>query len=125
MNIMLTMQKTVEIPRDRHIHLDWDLTVPGDMPCTSVELMLVVAPASETPAPKKRKPALPASFTKVRTIEECIKEAEAKTAKRIAEGRNPFKELQEGGQLFGGIDGVEFQRMVRNEWPDYWEDSTR
>jgi hypothetical protein len=121
---MLTMQKTVDIPRDRHIHLD--LTVPEDVPYGNTQVVLVFAPSPEDVFPKTtKKPTLPEGFTPLRTLEDCKKEAAEKTAKRIAEGRNPFKDLQEGGPLFGGIDGVEFQRRIRDEWPDYWEDSPR
>jgi predicted alpha/beta-hydrolase family hydrolase len=28
------------------------------------------------------------------------------------------RKCQEGGPILGGIDGMEFQRMVRDDWPD-------
>lgn len=122
---MLTMQKIIDVPRDRHIHLDF--TVPENVPCgiTEVALVFPVSVNTDTSAKKGSANLDPALFTPPRSIEECEKEAKEKTALRIAEGRNPFKELKEGGPVFGGIDGVEFKRRCNDDWPDYWENSTR
>jgi hypothetical protein len=55
------------------------------------------------------------------SLEEFKREAAEKTANRIACGREPFEEarkLLNGRRLFDGVDGVEYQRRLRDEWPE-------
>ncbi|GHV20941.1 hypothetical protein FACS189494_05590 [Spirochaetia bacterium] len=116
------MQKIVEIPRDRHIHLDF--TVPENVPCgiTEVALVFSVSENTDTSAKKGSANLDPAPFAPPRSIEECEREAKEKTAWRQThpeEFRAMLREVQEAGPLFGGIDGVEFQRKIRDEWPNY------
>jgi hypothetical protein len=60
-------------------------------------------------------------LTPLRSIEECIRDAKAKTAQRLANSANDSM-LKYGGYLkdshiFDG-DSVEIQRRMRDEWPD-------
>jgi hypothetical protein len=62
-----------------------------------------------TPYPGKFSPELHAA----------IKEAEEKRARRLAlaeDFKARMKRAREGGPLFGGIVGLEYQRKVRCEW---------
>jgi hypothetical protein len=109
---MITIQETVTIPRDRHIHLD--LTVPETVPCGTAQVMLVFAPNAE-------KSAVLEQFAPLKTLEDCKKEAAEKTAWRMAnpeEFRATLRKFQESEPLFGGIDGMEFQKRCRDEWFD-------
>jgi guanyl-specific ribonuclease Sa len=118
---MTAIQETVTIPRDRHIHLD--LTVPDDVPYGKAQVMLVFAPLPEHSAEQAAAgEGSPPAFAPLKTLEECKQEAAAKTAWRIAhpeEFKARLREVQEGGPFFGGIDGMEFQKRCRDEWPDH------
>ncbi|MDR3122825.1 MAG: hypothetical protein LBU16_03490 [Treponema sp.] len=53
-------------------------------------------------------------------VQEAAKQAERERTDpayraEIAEIR---RKCQEGGPILGGIDGMEFQRRIRDEWPD-------
>jgi hypothetical protein len=107
---MITLEQTVEIPADRRLYLELPKTVPSGQ--TKITLNFE-PPVPQPVAPGKRKlsPELQAA----------IKEAGEKRAWRFAhpeEFEERMKKAREGGPLFGGIDGLEYQRKVRSEWED-------
>jgi hypothetical protein len=112
---MMTVQQTVNIPSDRWLHMELPETVPTGN--TEVHITFFTVPAKV----KSRDEALERLLQPLPSLEEFKREAAAKTAKRIACGREPFEEarkLLNGRRLFDGIDGVEYQRRLRDEWQD-------
>jgi predicted metal-dependent phosphoesterase TrpH len=112
---MMTIRQTVDIPADRRLHLELPKSVPTGN--TEVHITFLTVPAKV----KSMDEALERLLQPQTTLEEFKREAAAKTAKRIASGREPFEEarkLLNGRRLFDGIDGVEYQRSLRDEWPD-------
>jgi hypothetical protein len=123
---MITIQQTVEIPADRHLVLD----LPPNVPSGQMNMLLVFSheEAAERPA---EKPAVPEDDAlrrvlshKFPTIEELKAEAARKAAEQQAyfeaTGRDMLKDIIDSFETtpFEGIDGVEYQRSMRDEWPD-------
>jgi hypothetical protein len=119
---MITIERTVEIPADRRIVLD----LPANVPDGRVNMLLVFS--REEPA---EKPAAPQDDTlrrvlshKFPTLEELKAEVERKGAEQQAyfdaTGRDMLEDLIDSFKTtpFEGIDGVEYQRSMRDEWPD-------
>jgi hypothetical protein len=52
------------------------------------------------------------------TIEDSKREAAEKAVRRKASGVDPLEQYR-GSGLFGHVDGVTYQRSIRDEWPDY------
>jgi hypothetical protein len=102
--VMITLQQTVDIPADRRLSIVLPETVPSGK--TSV---LLVFSAPENPSNEN---------TKTPTIEELKAEAAAKYAATIQTGVDPARKF--AGCLNGVFTegGVEYQRRIRDEWPD-------
>jgi hypothetical protein len=112
---MMTIQQTVDIPADRCLHLELPKTVPTGN--TEVHITFLTVPAKV----KSMAETLERLLQPLPSLEEFKREAAEKTAKRIACGREPFEEarkLLNGRRLLDGLDGVEYQRRMRDEWPD-------
>jgi hypothetical protein len=105
---MMTLEQTVDIPADRRLYLELPETVPSGR--TKIALNFEALPSrSAAPRKKELSPELRAA----------MQEAEEKRAWRFAhpeEFEAQMKRAREGGLLFGGIDGLEYQRKVRSEW---------
>jgi hypothetical protein len=116
---MITIEKIVEISADRRLHLD--LTLPKTVPSgkTSVVLMF---PAAETSAPSEQETPPPYTMEPFPTIEELKAEARQKTAERFAEmektGIDPLARFAGCLKDVFPEDGLEYQRRMREEWPD-------
>jgi hypothetical protein len=113
---MMTIQQTIDIPADRWLHLELPKTVPSG----KFDLRLIFTPAQSI---RERQSGGFAHLLRdsPKTVKEAIAEARQKTAERIASGREPFEESREllnGRRLFDGVDGVEYQRKIRDEWSD-------
>jgi predicted nucleic acid-binding OB-fold protein len=126
----MTIQKTIENPASRRITID----VPGEIPVGPIILSFAPAPAAApTPIPEKTEEqdkwdaaarALgyqdDADYLRAnspKTIEEAIAEAEKKF--NDPEHKNFFEKFYgalEGEAAYG--DGMEYQRKMRDEWPD-------
>jgi hypothetical protein len=121
---MITLQKTVDIPSNRRLTLDLPQTVPSGR----VNVRLVFdAPesASEEPVHDAGDDALARLLShKFPTIEELKEEAARKAEKRQAvikaTGKDPIMELRDSFKHspFAGVDGVAYQREMRDEWPE-------
>jgi hypothetical protein len=104
---MITIEQTVDIPADRRLYLD----LPHSVPSGKVDIVLVLSTAEETPRAHT-----PTPFPNIESLKE---EARQKTAARLAcPSGDPL-------QKYCGIlkdvfteDGVEYQRKMRDEWPD-------
>jgi hypothetical protein len=116
---MITIQRTVDIPADRH--LMFDLTVPETIPAGKAQVLVVLADNS---APQDTGPLDRLLAHKFPTIEEIKAEAAQKAAKREAAikatGKDPIMELRDSFKHapFAGVDGVAYQREMRDEWPE-------
>ena len=100
-----TIRKTVDIPADRRLYLE----LPQDTPTGSAEIIVRV-PVNAPPHAGE--------FSSFPTMEELDADARRKTAERKATGRDPALELRDslkGRQIFG-VDGVAYQRSIRDEW---------
>jgi hypothetical protein len=111
----MTIRQTIDIPVSRNVH--FDVSLPQDMPYGRTEVVLHFKPSagqSGTPV-SDAKPKLDP------VLEKLLQEAEAK---RLYNQAHPeklqecLKNLRDGGPLFDGIDGVAFQRKIRDEWED-------
>jgi hypothetical protein len=105
---MLTLEQTIDIPADRKLYLELPETVPSGRTKVIINFE-TLTPQAVAPRSGKFSPELQAA----------IKEAEEKRARRLArpeEFKARMKRVREGGPLFGGIDGLEYQRKVRCEW---------
>jgi hypothetical protein len=109
---MIAIEQTIDIAADRRLHLD--MTLPETVPSGRTSVVLVFPSDKEPSSPYKPEP--------VPTIEELKEEARRKGAKRLAEwektGVDPLARF--AGCLKGVYpeDGVQYQRELRDEWPD-------
>jgi hypothetical protein len=113
---MITIEQTVDIPADRRLRLD--MTLPQSVPSGRADIVLVLSVAE--PAEKAEEEAsriyTPKPFP---TIEELKEEARQKTAARLACPSGDS--LQKYCGILKDVfteDGVEYQRKLRDEWPD-------
>jgi hypothetical protein len=108
---MTIIEKTVDISTDRHLHLD--LILPKTAPSGKTSVVLVFSD-QETPPPYTPEP--------FPTIEELKVQASRKTAERMAAmektGVDPLARFAGRLKDVFSEDGLEYQRRMRNEWPD-------
>jgi hypothetical protein len=100
---MITIQRTVDIPADRRIFLD----IPDGIPEGRVTLEVTLTSAGDTR--KRERRILDWILHPVQSYRSA---AWAKTLGELDEYRRAH------GQFFGGMDGLEYQRKLRDEWPD-------
>jgi hypothetical protein len=116
---MTTIEKTVDISADRRLQLD--LTLPKTVPSGKTNIVLVFS-STETFGFDVRESPPPYMTEPFPAIGELMVEAERKAVERFAEmektGVDPL-------QKYCGIlkdvfpeDGLEYQRRMRDEWPD-------
>jgi hypothetical protein len=104
----MIIEQTVEIPVSHRLTIE----VPREVPAGRTIL-------SFTPAPDEGRKADFAALAKRPGTEEMLAEAEKIWAWNRAhpqEVKEALRELQKNGPLFSGVDGVEFQRKIRDEW---------
>jgi hypothetical protein len=106
----MTVEQTIDIPVSRKLYLDLPETVPSGR--TKLVLNFEsLPPQAVVPPERKLSPAL----------QGVLKETAEKRAWRLAHPEDfeaRMKQIREGGPLFGGIDGLEYQRNVRSEWEE-------
>jgi hypothetical protein len=84
--------------------------------------MMTIKQTVDIPSARENLPKrIRTTLTPLKSIEECIRDAKAKTAQRLADPANDSM-LKYGGclkdsHIFDG-DSVEIQRRMRDEWPD-------
>jgi hypothetical protein len=103
---MITIARTVDIPADRHLHLD----LPQSVPSGRADIVLVLAAAEETPRAVTAEP--------FPSIEELKEEAAAKHAEMLKTGIDPLARFAGCLKDVFTEDGLEYQRRMRDEWPD-------
>jgi hypothetical protein len=109
----MVIQQTIEIPANHRLTID----VPQEVPAGKATI-------TYSPEPKSGQ-AVPAGRGKIPDdllpfVQEAARRAERERTDpayraEIAEIR---RKCQEGGPIFGGMDGMEYQRSMRDEWPD-------
>ncbi|GMO41027.1 MAG: hypothetical protein Pg6C_01850 [Treponemataceae bacterium] len=113
----MTYTQTVEIPADRRIVVE----APREIPTGSmITLTFTSIPGvGEKPETREKSAAETARemWDSLPTIEDCKREAAAKYAARKASGVDPLEQYR-GSGIFGHVDGVTYQRSIRDEWPD-------
>ena len=114
---MITIQRTIDIPPDRRLVLELPKTIPRGR----VDVVLTLdTPADPAAAEDAVSRLLNHQFP---TIKELKAEAARKAAEREAyfkaTGKDPIQELLDSmdGSAFAGVDGVAYQRAIRDEWP--------
>jgi hypothetical protein len=113
-------EQTVTVPENHRLTLD----VPREIPAgTTMRLKVVRQEPTTTVADSARtgkkqiEDIVREMQESIPTIEECLQEAEAKYAARKASGVDPLLKWH-GSKIFGDIDGLTYQRSMRDEWPD-------
>jgi hypothetical protein len=115
LNIM-TIQQTIDIPASRKVH--FDITLPEDAPYGRTEVDLDFKPAAAHEIPTEGSPLMDAKLAEL--VAEAERRAERERADPVYRQKviDSFRKAQEGGPIFGGVDGLEYQRKCRNEWED-------
>jgi hypothetical protein len=93
------------------------LTLPKAVPSGKISVVLVF-PAAETPDPGDQEPPPPYTPEPFPTIEELKAEAAARFAEMERTGVDPLARFAGRLKDFFPEDGLEYQRMMRDEWPD-------
>jgi hypothetical protein len=108
----MTIQQTIDIPASRKVH--FDITLPEDALCGQAEVILDFKPV----AAHGTRQAGDAELAEL--IAEAEKRAERERTDPVYRQKviDGFRKAQEGGPIFGGIDGLKYQRNCRNEWED-------
>jgi hypothetical protein len=100
---MVTIEQTVDIPPDRRVFLD----IPADIPEGRVKLEVTLKPAGDTGGHRPR--VLDWIFHPVQTYR-------AVSWAKMLGKLDGYHRAH--GPFFGGIDGLAYQRELRDEWPD-------
>jgi hypothetical protein len=105
------IEQTIDIPASRRIYFD----LPESFNCDQARVTLRFEPVTA----KTVSAALPAKqdddWTKAL---EKAEEIWAYNRAHPEELQASLNKLKENGPIFGGIDGVDFQRKIRDEWED-------
>jgi hypothetical protein len=109
----MTIQQTVEIPASHRLTIE----VPQEVSAGKATITYSPEPASGQTVPTGRRK-IPDDLLPL--VQEAARRAErARTDPAYrAEIMAIQRSCQEGGPILGGIDGMEFQRMVRDDWSD-------
>jgi hypothetical protein len=124
---MVTIERTVDIPPNRHLSLHLPKTVPSGR----VNIVLVVSRDEPSAKISPEVSADPGEDALRRVLSQkfpTLEELEAESARKAAEqqayydatGRDMLEDILASFKTtpFEGIDGVEYQRSMRDEWPD-------
>jgi hypothetical protein len=109
----MTIQQTVEIPASHRLTID----VPREVPAGKATLTYSPEPESVQTIPAGRRKIPDDLVAIVQAAAERAERERTDPAYR-AEIMAIQRSCQEGGPILGGIDDMEFQRRVRDEWPD-------
>jgi hypothetical protein len=110
----MTIQQTIDIPANREVTIR--LVVPETVPCGKRDLILEF--------PETQRAVDQRAVSDMPTIADLKREAAEKAERRRtdpvyrAEVAEILRDLQDGGPIFGGRDGMDVQREMRDEWPD-------
>jgi hypothetical protein len=100
---MITIQQTVEIPADRRIFVD----IPDSVPAGRVKLEVTLKSAGGAGEGKRH------------IGDWILHPIQSYRAARWAKMLGELDEYRRThGPFFSGMDGLEYQRNLRDEWPD-------
>jgi hypothetical protein len=109
----MSIQQTVDIPVNHRLTIE----LPREVPAGKATIIYNPAPLpdQDTPADRHKIP-----DDLVELYQEAVKRADRERSDPAyrAEIAETLRKCQEGGPIFGGMDGMEYQRMMRDEWPD-------
>ncbi|GHV81789.1 hypothetical protein AGMMS49991_03470 [Spirochaetia bacterium] len=103
---MMMIEQTVAVPENRHVN--FDVILPDTLPHGQVQVVVSFIPTGKE---SKTDPVL----------EKALEDAEKKWAYNHAHPEEltaTLDKLRVSGPLFGGADGVTYQRNIRDEWED-------
>jgi hypothetical protein len=106
---MIAIEQTIDIAADRRLHLD--MTLPETVPSGRTSVVLLFLSDNKSPRLYTPEP--------FPSIEELKAEADRKAAERFADPSGDSLQKYCGclKDVFSE-DGVEYQRKIRDEWPD-------
>jgi hypothetical protein len=112
--------QTVKVPADHRVSVTLD--APREIPAGTIARFDVVWHIPEEDAPHEQPQKSAAEIARemwdsLPSIEDCLEDARKKTEERLRTGIDPLEEFR-GSGIFGGVDGVTYQRSIRDEWPD-------
>jgi hypothetical protein len=116
--------QTVKIPADHRVSITLD--VPREIPAGATARFEVVWHVPGEDAPRDQPPKSAAEIVReMREAEPTPEELKERAAAQYAawkdSGIDPLEEWRDslkGKKIFGGVDGVAYQRSIRDEWPD-------
>jgi hypothetical protein len=108
-------EQTITVPENHRLTLE----VPYAIPAGAVAHVEIIwqTPSSAPTEEKTIEDIVREMEESIPTLEECLQEAEAKYAAWKASGVDPLLKWH-GSKIFGDIDGLTYQRSMRDEWPD-------
>jgi hypothetical protein len=113
--------QTVKIPADRRVNVTLD--APREIPAGATARFEVVwrLLGEDAPHDQPQKPAADI-VREMRDAEPTLEELRERAAAQYAawkdSGIDPLEEFR-GSGIFGHVDGVAYQRSIRDEWTDY------
>jgi hypothetical protein len=112
----MTIEQTIEIPASRKVR--FEVSLPDYVPLGQTRVVLQFKPIEGQNEEEAELPMLDAELAEL--VAEAGKRAERERTDPVYRQKviDSFKRAQEGGPIFGGIDGLEYQRRCRNEWDD-------
>jgi hypothetical protein len=111
----MTIQQTIDIPASRKVR--FDVALPDYVPRGQTQVVLQFKVA-ERQSEDSGHPVMDAELAEL--VAEAGRRAERERTDPVYRQKviERFKRVQEGGPIFGGIGGLEYQRRCRNEWED-------
>ncbi|MDR1469653.1 MAG: hypothetical protein LBT00_10200 [Spirochaetaceae bacterium] len=114
---MAVIQQTAEIDETRRF-LRLEKPLPASIGSGRVSIRFIITRDAAVPG----RFAKPQSGEPLPSIADCKRDAAEKRCRRRAEGRKLFEGLGESLKnappFFGGVDGVNCQRTIRDAWAD-------
>ncbi|GHV83338.1 hypothetical protein AGMMS50212_06780 [Spirochaetia bacterium] len=106
---MITIEQTVAVPENRHVN--FDVTLPDTFPTGQVRVAVNFMPENGA---SKSDPVLEKVLEegkKIWTYNDTHPE-------EVSKAVNAIRGCLKGSNAFGGLDGVMYQRQIRDEWED-------
>jgi hypothetical protein len=112
----MTIEQTVEISDNRKVH--FDVSLPDYVPGSQMRAILQFKPLEKQNQEAAGQPMMDDELAAL--VAEAGRRAELERTDPVyrAQVVARFRECQEGGPIFGGIDGLKYQRKCRDEWED-------
>ena len=112
---MTTIEQTMKVSDDRHLY--FDITLPDTLPQGAVKVVVNLVPHTEQDEH-------PAPYGGDIELAEAMEKAEEIWAynrahpEELTASLNKLRGCLKGSNAFNGLDGVTYQRQIRDEWED-------